>query len=279
MDRMKSILLHNIVRLLLIVFLLIIVIPFVPVVLNSFKSNAQYYESIWSLTTSLALTNYTAAYAKSDITRAMLNSGLVCAVSVFLTIILGSMVAYILARRHIRYEKRITNLYLIGLLIPQVVGIIPQFFLARIFNLYDNLLMLVFTYTAFELPFAVFLLTAFCRTLPDDLEEAATIDGAGPFQTFLKIILPLTKPGIITVGIFAFLDFWSEYARALVFISSETKKTIAIAIMTFKPLMGFKIDWGILYAVCILFILPVIILYAIFQRRLIDGLTAGGVKG
>ncbi len=276
---MKNIAAKILVRILLIAFLLMIVIPFVPVVLNSFKTNAQFYESIWSLPTSLALTNYESAFAKSDITRAMLNSGVVCGVSVALTILLGSMAAYVLARRHIRQEKKVTNLYLIGLLIPQVVGIIPQFFLARILNLYDNLLMLIFTYTAFELPFAVFLLTAFCRTLPDDLEEAATIDGAGPFQTFLRIIFPLTRPGLITVGIFGFLDFWSEYARALVFISSDTKKTIALAIMTFKPLMGFKIDWGVLYAVCIMFILPVVILYAIFQRRLIDGLTAGGVKG
>lgn len=277
--KMKAICKALLIRVPLVLTSIVVIIPFLMVVINSFKTNAEFYEDVWALPKSFSFENYIGAFEKSSMATYIMNSVIVSGISVAVLLALAGMISYAIARRGLRWSKKLYNLYLVGLLIPQIVGIIPLFLMARVFNLFDTLTILILSYAAMELPFAVFTLTAFFKTLPGEMEEAASIDGANNWQILLKIIMPLSKPGMITVGIFAFLDFWSEYTRALALLSSESKKTIPLAIMKFKPVSGFKVDWGLLCAACIIFIIPVIIVYAVYQRKLIDGLTAGGVKG
>ncbi len=269
----------TLLRIPLILYAVMVLVPFLMLLLNSFKTNAEFYENVWALPKRLSFANFIEAFRVADMGLYMWNSAVVTVAAVALNLALGAMVSYAIARRGLRSAKKLYNLYLLGLLIPQIIGIIPLFLMARIFHLFNTLSILILSYAAAELSFCVFTLVAFFKNLPGTLEEAATIDGAGDFQVFSRIMLPLARPGLITVGVFTFLGFWSEYTRALAFISSPEKRTIPLAILTFKPVSGFKVDWGLLCAACVIFIVPVIAVYGVFQRKLIGGLTTGSVKG
>ena len=151
--------------------------------------------------------------------------------------------------------------------------------LARVIGLYNSRAILIIAYSVFSLPFGVFVLTAFFKTLPSELEQSAKIDGAGYLATFLRIILPLAKPGLITIGVFNFLDYWNEYILPLTLIVDERKKTVSMAILQLQVAQSVKQEWGALFAACIMVILPVLVVYGIFQRNLTEGLTAGSLKG
>ena len=170
-------------------------------------------------------------------------------------------------------------LFLMGMMIPSMVALTPQFIMARFAKLFNTRAILIITYMAAGMPFAVFVMTAFFKTIPTSLEEAAAIDGASPWRVFFSIVLPLVKPALVTAGIFLFLDYWSEYMRGLMFIVDPTKQTISMGMLAFKMVSGFKIDWGVTCAACIIFIAPVLILYLFFQEKISGGLTAGSVKG
>lgn len=270
---------NSVYRVLLIAYGIVVIVPFLMLVINCFKTNEEFYANVWALPSSLSLFNFVEAFERANMGRYIFNSVFVSVMGVALNLMLGAMVSYVIARRMKKHANKLYNLYLVGLLAPQIVSIIPQFFMARYMGLFDTLWILILSYAAMELPFCVFTLTAFFKSLPGELDEAATIDGASPATVFTRIMLPLARAGLITVGVFVFLSCWSEYTRALAFIGSDHNKTISLAIMIFRPVSGFKVDWGVLCAACVIFILPVIVVYAFAQRRLIDGLTAGSVKG
>lgn len=274
-DIRNGILLRIPTILLTVVFL----VPFTMLFITSFKTNAEFYENVWALPKTLNFFNFIEAFRVSEMGLYMTNSVYVTVLAVLINLMLGAMVSYAIARRNLRSSKRIYKFYLLGLLIPQIIGIIPLFLIARLLNLFNTLTMLILSYSSSEISFCVFTLVAFFKTLPGDLEDAAKIDGASNTQLFTRIMLPLARPGLITVGVFTFLGFWSEYTKALALISSPDKRTIPLAILEFKPVMGFKVDWGLLCAACVIFIVPVIVVYAIFQRKLIGGLTSGSIKG
>ena len=250
--------------------------------LTSTKSNAEFYKNIWAFSgdpVGNTIANYSKAYTDGNIGSSFLNTVFICGAAVVLTLALSAMVSYAITRRRLKRAESLSFLYLIGLLIPGLVGLTPMFLLARLLNLLDTRFILILSYGTGTIPFCVFVMTAFFRTIPQDLEDSASIDGANPWQTFGIIILPLVKPALITAGIFCFLDYWSDYMRGLLFIISPEKSTISMRMLKFRVVSGFKIDWGVTMAASVLFILPVLIIYAIFQRQLISGLTAGSVKG
>lgn len=269
-------------RLLMIFWSVVVVIPFVVLLLTSVKTNEEFYEGLWVLPrqflTSL-VDNFSGAWEQANMGIGMVNSFIIVCSALVLTLALSSMVSYEIARRHLRCETKLSNLYLIGLLVPSMVGLTPMFLLARLTGLFDTRLILVLMYTATQIPFTVYLLTSFLRTIPSQLEEAASIDGAGPWHTFVRIILPLARPALVTAGIFAFLDFWSEYMYGLMFVTDPKKVTVAINILQFKTGSGVRMNWGVTAASCVIFIAPILLLYCVFQKRIVGGLTAGSVKG
>lgn len=277
--KLSSTITKTLIRIVLGIYSLSILIPFLYMLMNSFKTSREFYANIWSFPSKIDLTNYLLALQKTKLDIYALNTIYIVVMAVILTLAMASMLAYVITRLRFKWSKTLYKYFLLGLLIPQILAVLPLFMIARTIGLYNTRAILIIAYSVFELPFAVFVLTAFFKTLPKELEQAAMIDGAGYFTTFIKIIIPLAKPGLITVGVFAFLDYWNEYILPLTLIVDEPKKTVSLAILKLQVASTVKQEWGALFASCILVILPVLIIYGIFQRNLTEGLTAGGIKG
>ena len=270
------------VRILLLCWAALIIIPFAMLVLTSTKTNTEFYEGIWSLPKdffSSVAYNYKEAWTRGNIGGNFMNTVVISVSSLLLNLSLSSMVSYAITRRKLKSSGAMSTLFLMGLLIPAMVGLTPAFIGARFLHLFNTRIVLIILYTAMTMPFSVFVMTSFFRTIPKELEEAAVIDGASPWRVFGSIMLPLVKPALVSAGIFNFLDYWSEYMYGLMFIVDPAKKTISMGMLVFKMISGFKIDWGVTTAACIIFIAPVLLVYLLFQKHIIGGLTSGAVKG
>lgn len=271
-----------VIRFFLILWAVIVVAPFVFLLMTSLKTNSEFFENIWGLPKNIAIAapeNFKAAWTEADMGHGMVNSFMISAIALVASLVLSSCVSYVIARRHIRLGNTLSIVFLIGLLVPEMLGLTPLFIIAKYLGLYNTRAILVFIYTAWQMPFDVYLMTSFMETLPHEMEEAAYVDGATPWQSFLKIIVPLVKPALITAGIFSFLDYWSDYMYGLMFVMDGELKPLAMNILKFKTGNGVRVEWGITSAACVIFILPVLIIYVIFQKRIVSGLTAGSVKG
>ncbi len=269
----------NLLRLVFIIYSVVVLLPFVWMFYNTFKTNMQFNQSIWSLPTRLGLENYALAYAKGHVGTYMVNSAIITSIAVALNVGLSAILSYVLARFRFFGQSLLYRLFLGGLLMPTMLTVIPFFFLMRELHIYNTRASVIIAYVFWGMPFAVFLLVAFFKTLPAELEQAAMIDGCSHFQTFSLIMLPLARAGLITVAVFNFLEFWSDYILPLTLIGDEGKKPVSLGLVEFTAGIGVRQDWGALFAACIICILPVIIVYAVFQRRLVAGLTAGSLKG
>jgi trehalose/maltose transport system permease protein len=164
---------------------------------------------------------------------------------------------------------------------PQIAVLGSLFTMINRLNIYNTLWSLVLTYLIFTLPFTVWVLTSFFAQMPRELEEAAYVDGATPFQTFYRVLLPLVAPGLVTTGLLAFIAAWNEYLFALSFVQTPDNYTVTLAISRFEPDTpgGFEIAWGQIMAATVVISIPLVVLTLIFQRRILAGLTAGAVKG
>jgi trehalose/maltose transport system permease protein len=240
-----------------------------------FKTPVEYFPS------NPTLTNFREVLSSGDFQHALLNSLIVAGSVTLISLALGALAGYALGR--FRFRGRNTALYLMlsMTIFPQIAILGALYKLINNFHLYNTLGALILTYMIFTLPFTVWVLTQFMRGLPKDLEEAAYIDGATPFQTFYKVILPLIAPGLVTTGLLAFIAAWNEFLYALSFTQTVDKHTVPVAIVTFTGKSGssFQIPWGQIMAATIIVTVPLIALTLLLQRRILAGLTAGAVKG
>jgi trehalose/maltose transport system permease protein len=227
------------------------------------------------------LTNFREVLSSGDFQRALLNSTIVAGSVTLISLAFGALAGYALGR--FRFRGRGVALYLMlsMTIFPQIAILGALYKLINDFHLYNSLGALIMSYMIFTLPFTVWVLTSFVRALPKDLEEAAYIDGATPFQTFYKVILPLVAPGLVTTGLLAFIAAWNEFLYALSFTQTVDKHTVPVAIVTFTGKSGssFQIPWGQIMAATIVVTVPLIVLTLVLQRRILAGLTAGAVKG
>lgn len=223
------------------------------------------------------LENFQTAFNSRNFGRAFLNSAFVAVSTAALVTLLASMMAYAFARFEFRGKTAIFYGLLIMLMIPGVVLLIPQFILARSLGLLNSLPGLILVYSAGPLAFNTFLLRGFFENLPRELEESAVIDGASPFVIFTRIMLPLAAPAVSTVAVFSFLGAWDEYLLALNFLSSESLRTLPIAIANFRG--QHATDWGLVFAGSLTAVIPTVLLFVFFQRYFIQGLTSGAVRG
>ena len=221
------------------------------------------------------------ALSSSFFRRALLNSTIVAGSVTLISLAIGAVAAYALGRFRFRGKSFVLYLMLSMTIFPQIAILGALYTMMKDFHLYDRLGALIFTYLIFTLPFTVWVLTSFMRTLPGDLEEAAYVDGATPLQVFYKVLLPLIAPGLVTTGLLAFISAWNEYLYAISFIQSTDKYTVPIAITSFVGKTGsaFDIPWGQIMAATVVVTLPLITVTLILQRRILAGLTAGAVKG
>ncbi|WP_171910743.1 carbohydrate ABC transporter permease [Rossellomorea aquimaris] len=256
----------------------LIILPTLWVVMNSLKTSGSILTDPYALPVPPHVENYQNAWEDAGLGRGFLNSIYLTILSVFFIVLFSAMPAYILARKVFTGRKFVYYFFISGLMFPTFVAMVPLFLLMTKLNLLDNHFGLLLVYTAYSLPFTIFILFAFFRSLPKSLEEAALMDGAGPYRTFFSVMLPLAKPGLISAAIFNVVGIWNEYVLALILIQSPELKTLPVSVANLMLVMQYKTDWGALYAGLIMSIIPVIIIYLIFQKQLASNTTAGAVK-
>jgi multiple sugar transport system permease protein len=257
---------------------LVMVLPFLYMVSTSLKPHAYSIQFDPGLIpTDPSIQNYTEAWRSSNFQLYFKNSLVVALASVFLVVLISAMMAYAFARLTFPGREFIFYTILLVLMVPNVVGLIPQFLLAKAFGLRNSLPGLIIFYVAGMVPFNTFLLRGFFETLPRELEDAVLIDGGNYFTIFFRMILPLSKPALATVAIFSFLGFWDEFILALTFIDDASIRTLPVAIAMFHGQHGT--DWGLVFAASLIAVVPVIAVFVSLQRYFVGGLTAGAFKG
>jgi ABC-type glycerol-3-phosphate transport system permease component len=265
-------------------YVLWIVFPMVWVAYSSLKPDEAIFSHAFEppSLSGLRIGNYAAAWRGAHFGAYFLNSALVTCSSVLLIVSLGSMVAYALSRFHHPLGKAAFALLVAGLTIPAQLAIIPLFFELRAAGLLNSRLGLVVVYTANGLPFAVFILAGFFRSLPRSLYEAAVVDGCGEFTAFWRVLLPLARPGIVTVVIFQFIGVWKEYFYAFMLVGGDTQgsaRTLPLGLANLSIAAEYRTEYGMLFAGIILVTLPILCVYVLLQRQIVRGIAAGALKG
>ena len=251
--------------------------PLIWMLYTSLKSNRDISMSTFALPTTLHFENYASAWKQANIGTYFINSIIVSVTAIIFTVFIGAAAAFILSKFRFRMQKGVYSIFIVGMLIPLQSILVPLFIQMRTLRLLDSLWSLILTYTAFGLPITIFIMESFMRSFPDEILEASVIDGSPIYKMFLKIILPVTKPAIASVVILNFLNNWKEFSFALIFISVEQKKTLPLGLYNF--LGAETSNYAGLMAALVISSIPVIAIYLLLQKQVIDGMTAGAVKG
>lgn len=255
----------------------VVVVPFIYMVTSSLKPQSMVMEMPPRIVPSeITFDNYTKALATDDFGLYFLNSLFVAITTTGITVILSSMLAYAFARMEFRGKRVLFGMLLLGLMIPPVMLIIPQFLVIKDLRLYNSLASLIVVYVAMSLSMQTFLLTGFFKTIPQDLIDAALIDGAGQWRIFWRLILPLSKAGLAVVVIFTFLYSWDEFPWAHVAIKEASRRTLPIAIALFQN--QHLTEWGQVFAASLVALVPILIVYVLFQRYFVAGIATTGMK-
>lgn len=252
--------------------------PFYYAVLTSFESGQAIFDVNY-LPKVLDFANYREAFEDGVFLHQILNSVFVATVVVVISLVLAVTASYALARVPFRGRAKILLLILSVSMFPQIAVLSGLFALVRTMGLFNSLWSLVFSYMIFTLPFTVWVLTTFMRKLPLEIEEAAIMDGAPPLTIIRRVFLPLLWPALVTTGLLAFIHAWNEFLFALTFLSTDSQRTVPVAIALISGASEFEIPWGSIMAASVIVTLPLIVLVLVFQRKIISGLTAGAVKG
>ncbi|MGW4299260.1 carbohydrate ABC transporter permease [Streptomyces sp. NPDC004646] len=262
----------------LVIWAIMVVLPLLWAVMTSFKDDNAILTSPWSLPDRLHFDNWSRAWTEANMSDYFLNTLLVVGGSLIGTMILGSMAAYVLARFDFPGNRFVYYLFVGGMSFPVMLALVPLFYVVNNMGLLNTIHGLILVYIAYSLPFTVFFLTAFFRTLPTSVAEAAFVDGASHSRTFFQIMLPMAKPGLISVAIFNFLGQWNQYMLPTVLNTDPDKKVLTQGLVQLAVSQGYKGDWSGLFAGLVMAMLPVLAAYIVFQRQVVSGLTAGALK-
>jgi multiple sugar transport system permease protein len=263
---------------LLILGLLIVVVPFLFMISTSFKAQQYTFEYPPRLIPrEVTLANYIRALSTDLFFLYFLNSMVVAVATTTVTVVISSLMAYAFARLDFSGKEPLFYLLLVGLMIPPVMLIIPQFLVVKSLKLLDSLAGLIVVYISMNLSLQTFLLRGFFEGIPRELEDAVRIDGGGHWTAFRHVILPLSGPGLATVAIFTFLYSWDEFPWAHVAIKETTRRTLPIAIALFQN--QHLTQWGQVFAASMVALIPVVTVFIIFQRYFIRGIARSGLKG
>lgn len=292
-------------------WLIAVVFPLIWVFYTSAKSTQEVFKNPFGLpllvtapsheNMAALIENYQKAWVDSHFSLYFFNSIKVVGISLVLILLLGSMAAYALARFEFRGRTLLYGLFVSGLLIPMQLILIPLFFqyadmsewMTRVLappvaslglgqltvSLHNSHAGIILIYVAASLPFTVFTLTAFFRTLPNEVREAAMIDGASEYRTFFQVMMPLGRAGLVTVAIFNFLGLWNEYLFGLVFLTDDRLKTLPLGLASISMQAQYKSDFGLMFAGLVIALVPTLVVYLLLQEQLTKGITAGAVKG
>ncbi len=254
---------------------ILVLVPFSWAMLASTKSSREIFGEPWSLPEEWRWENFTNAWEKG-VGDYLLNSVIVVTGGVILTMLIGSMTAYVLARYEFRGNRFIYYLFASGMMFPVFLAIVPLFFVVQGLGMLSTYHGLILVYVAYSLPFTVFFMHAFFRTLPSSVAEAAIMDGCSHTSVFFRVMLPMARPGLLSIGIFNVLGQWNQFVLPA-FLSPE-KPVLAQGIASLLASQRYEGDWGALFAALAVAMLPVVIVYLIFYRQIQAGLTGGTLK-
>lgn len=263
----------------LVIFIVVVsVFPFYYAILTSFKSGTDLFRiTYWP--TSFSLANYQSVLNTGSFPRNLLNSVFVASVTVLLALFMAVTASFALSRVRFRGRSLLLMTILAVSMFPQIAVLAGLFEVIRFLGIYNTPWALIFSYTIFTLPFTVWVLTTFMRDLPVEIEEAAIVDGATPWVIITRVFMPLMWPALVTTGLLAFIGAWNEFLFALTFTSSNMTRTVPVAIALLSGGSQYEIPWGAIMAASVIVTVPLVVLVLIFQRKIVSGLTAGGVKG
>jgi raffinose/stachyose/melibiose transport system permease protein len=260
----------------LIVLAISIIYPLIWMALSGFKTNAELFSDPWSLPSTWRIESFVKAW-NLGVVRYLLNSVIVTVASVVTTVLISSMAAYGLVRLRIPFAGAITIALLAGMMLAPTVALIPLFRLLQTLHIYDTYWALIVLYTAFRISFTVFLIRAYMITLSREMEDAAVVDGASRWQIFWLVIMPLSRPIIVSAALLQALFAWNEFAFALVFINNADLKTLPVGLLSMQGRV--LSDWPTLFAALTMASIPMIVAFLIGQRQFIRGLAEGFGKG
>lgn len=259
--------------------LLVEIYPIFWILISSFKTTQDFNMSpSYSLPTSLHLDNYVVAWTQGKMNIFFKNSAINTLVSLFFIVVFSTTASFALTKMRWKYREVVEKIFLSGIMIPTAVVLIPLFTMYKKANLLNTRTSLIITYIAFGLALSIYLLSTYLKYIPNDLIEAAFMDGANIYQIFSLIILPLLKTGIVTVVVIQFFMRWNDLMFSMTFISKTELKTVQTGLLYFSDMYGNR-NWGAIFASIAISVLPTLILYGILNKMVIEGMTSGAVKG
>ncbi len=273
---------HRMVWILVQVFLwgyaVTVVSPMIWTVLQSFRDTKEIIFEPWKWPSNLLWENYSAALVRLNVATYFFNSVLVTTVSLVLGVLLAAMIAYVLARYDFFGNRFIYYYLLSSMVIPGFLLAVPLWLMIRSWGMLNNYASLILIYSS-GLAWSVFILHAFFKTLPPELEDAAIIDGCSLFGVWWRVMMPLSTPGILTVSLFSFLGHWNEYFWALIILWDDAKRTLPVGMAELLAIQTYRMDFGPLFAGFVIMLIPTLTVYAFFQGKLTRGITIGALKG
>lgn len=256
---------------------IVTIYPLVWMAAGSLKTSGEFYASSWALPSRPEWSNYRDAWTTANLGLAFVNSIWVTTITTVVLVLLSAMAAYAFARIDFPLKQFWFWLFLISMMVPTAVLIIPTFIVVKQFGLLDTLNSLILTYTAGGIAFGIFLMRAYFWGIPLELEEAALLDGASRFRVFWQIVLPLARPGLATLVIWHGLGSWNDFFVASILVRSPENRTWPLAIVSF--VFERSTQWELMFAALTIATLPIVVLYIFTQRQFIQGLAAGAIKG
>lgn len=248
------------------------------IALASIKTNRDVFRKPFEIPAEPQFQNYLNVWEKSQVGQSFVNSLILVGISVFLILLVSSPAAYALSRAKFKGRGLITMAFIAGIGIPYPLVFIPLFAILSGLKLTNTMSGLILVYVSLSVPFTVYILTGFFSSLPQEIEDAAVIDGCTDLDVFRRVMLPLASPGIITAAIFNFIALWNEFQLALIFIQEPDMRPLSLSLYSLKNAMTYSGDWAGLFAGVMIVIAPTIVLFILLSERMISGITLGSVK-
>lgn len=251
---------------------------FLWIVLSSLKTNREFFENAWGLPEKLQWVNFQKVFSSYHLGTNFINSIFIVSVSVIMIVVISAPAAYVLSRCRFPGCGILNKFFTLGMGVPFQLLLVPLFFQMYSIGIVGSKLSLILIYIALSIPFTIFLIQGFFRTLPGELEEAAYIDGCGPMLTFFYVMLPLGRGGLVTAAIFNFITLWNEFLLALTFINDSADYPLSVGLYALQGSLQYTGDWVTLFAALVVITLPTLLIYIVLSRQIIEGLTMGAVK-
>ncbi len=273
----KTKVIHGFIYAFLILLAITYLLPLAWVVITSLKDDAVLMISPWELPARPMFENYSFAWTMGHLGTATLNSFIVCTVTLLFSMIFGAMAAFAIARMRWKLSKLVLTYFMIGMMIPVHCVLIPLFVQFSSLKLSNSLIGIIIPYITFSLPITIYIMAGFFEGIPDELFESACIDGCSVYRMFTTVGVPLAKTGFMVTGLMTFVGNWNELLLAMVFISKEAKKTLPVSLTKFVG--PYHTNYCQMFAAIVIAVIPTIIVYCVFANQIVEGLTAGAVKG